>query len=45
MLPPEGDPRQGPTLGAKKSSFRFILPNLEVEFINPDTSRSLPKNM
>ncbi|KAF2292899.1 hypothetical protein GH714_029703 [Hevea brasiliensis] len=29
---------------AKKNSVGFILPNLEVKFIDPDTGRSLPKN-
>jgi 4-coumarate--CoA ligase len=40
-----GDPRQGPAQVAKKNSVGFILPNLEVKFIDPDTGRSLPKNM
>lgn len=29
---------------AKKNSVGFILPNLEVKFIDPDTGLSLPKN-
>ncbi|XP_057530470.1 4-coumarate--CoA ligase-like 1 [Amaranthus tricolor] len=29
---------------AKRNSVGFILPNIEVKFIDPDTSRSLPKN-
>ncbi|XP_020090286.1 4-coumarate--CoA ligase-like 9 [Ananas comosus] len=29
---------------AKKNSVGFILPNLEVKFVDPDTGRSLPKN-
>ncbi|KAI4336573.1 hypothetical protein L6164_015085 [Bauhinia variegata] len=29
---------------AKRSSAGFILPNLEVKFIDPDTGRSLPRN-
>lgn len=29
---------------AKKKSVGFILPNLEVKFVDPDTGRSLPKN-
>ncbi|KAB8095221.1 hypothetical protein EE612_023058 [Oryza sativa] len=29
---------------AKKSSVGFILPNLEVKFVDPDTGRSLPAN-
>jgi 4-coumarate--CoA ligase len=39
-----GDPRQGPAQVAKKNSVGFILPNLEVKFVDPDTGRSLPKN-
>ncbi|GMY26542.1 4-coumarate--CoA ligase-like 1 [Fagus crenata] len=38
-----GDPETGSRI-AKKNSVGFILPNLEVKFIDPDTSRSLPKN-
>ncbi|KAJ7945561.1 4-coumarate:CoA ligase-like protein [Quillaja saponaria] len=37
----------GPAEGfgiAKRSSVGFILPNLEVKFIDPETGRSLPKN-
>ncbi|PON50683.1 2,3-dihydroxybenzoate-AMP ligase [Parasponia andersonii] len=29
---------------AKKNSVGFILPNLEVKFLDPETGRSLPKN-
>ncbi|KAL3640194.1 4-coumarate--CoA ligase-like 1 [Castilleja foliolosa] len=29
---------------AKKNSVGFILPNLEVKFVDPETGRSLPKN-
>ncbi|PAN37474.1 hypothetical protein PAHAL_7G095300 [Panicum hallii] len=39
-----GDPQKGPVQIAKKNSVGFILPNLEVKFIDPDTGRSLPKN-
>ncbi|KAK9276022.1 hypothetical protein L1049_005553 [Liquidambar formosana] len=38
-----GDPMQGHVI-AKKNSVGFILPNLEIKFIDPDTGRSLPKN-
>ncbi|KAK8627542.1 hypothetical protein V6N13_135151 [Hibiscus sabdariffa] len=38
-----GDPVKGHHT-AKKNSVGFILPNLELKFINPDTGRSLPKN-
>ncbi|XWS22773.1 hypothetical protein CRYUN_Cryun29cG0065100 [Craigia yunnanensis] len=38
-----GDPINGHGI-AKKSSVGFILPNLEIKFIDPDTGRSLPKN-
>ncbi|KAG1332026.1 4-coumarate--CoA ligase-like 1 [Cocos nucifera] len=38
-----GDPRKGHSI-AKKNSVGFILPNLEVKFVDPDTGRSLPKN-
>jgi 4-coumarate--CoA ligase len=38
------DPQQGPVQIAKKKSVGFILPNLEVKFVDPDTGRSLPKN-
>nr|ACN32032.1 unknown [Zea mays] len=38
------DARQGPVQVAKKNSVGFILPNLEVKFVDPDTGRSLPKN-
>ncbi|KAM0822285.1 hypothetical protein ACQ4PT_071591 [Festuca glaucescens] len=36
------DPEKGHI--AKKNSVGFILPNLEVKFVDPDTGRSLPKN-
>ncbi|KAL6851472.1 hypothetical protein ACP4OV_020405 [Aristida adscensionis] len=39
-----GDPEQGPVAVAKRNSVGFILPNLEVKFVDPDTGRSLPKN-
>lgn len=29
---------------AKKRSVGYILPNLEVKFVDPDTGRSLPSN-
>ncbi|XVF85284.1 hypothetical protein PTKIN_Ptkin17bG0105100 [Pterospermum kingtungense] len=38
-----GDPTKG-QCNAKKNSVGFILPNLEIKFIDPDTGRSLPKN-
>ncbi|CAK9176607.1 unnamed protein product [Ilex paraguariensis] len=38
-----GDPNKGHGI-AKKHSVGFILPNLEVKFINPATGQSLPKN-
>ncbi|KAJ4710827.1 4-coumarate:CoA ligase-like protein [Melia azedarach] len=38
-----GDP-ENPHGSAKKNSVGFILPNLEVKFIDPETGRSLPKN-
>ncbi|VVA93671.1 unnamed protein product [Arabis nemorensis] len=38
-----GDPKRGQGI-AKRNSVGFILPNLEVKFIDPDTGRSLPKN-
>ncbi|KAB2624954.1 4-coumarate--CoA ligase-like 1 [Pyrus ussuriensis x Pyrus communis] len=34
----------GPGLVAKKNSVGFILPNLVVKFIDPNTSQSLPRN-
>ncbi|KAL6587557.1 4-coumarate--CoA ligase-like 1 [Orobanche minor] len=37
------DPNKGYGI-AKKNSVGFILPNLEVKFIEPETGRSLPKN-
>ncbi|OMO60521.1 AMP-dependent synthetase/ligase [Corchorus capsularis] len=38
-----GDPIKGHA-NARKNSVGFILPNLEVKFIDPDTGKSLPKN-
>lgn len=38
-----GDPSKDHGI-AKKNSVGFILPNLEVKFIDHDTGRSLPKN-
>ncbi|GLU06216.1 hypothetical protein SLE2022_232650 [Rubroshorea leprosula] len=38
-----GDPRVEHAI-AKKNSVGFILPNLEIKFIDPNTKRSLPKN-
>ncbi|KAK9063537.1 hypothetical protein SSX86_017407 [Deinandra increscens subsp. villosa] len=38
-----GDPRKGHHT-AKKRSVGYILPNLEVKFVDPDTGRSLPSN-
>ncbi|KAG9130105.1 hypothetical protein Leryth_012845 [Lithospermum erythrorhizon] len=38
-----GDPRKGHQT-AKKNSVGFILPNLEVKFVDPETGLSLPKN-
>ncbi|KAK4490737.1 hypothetical protein RD792_001440 [Penstemon davidsonii] len=38
-----GDPNKGHGI-AKKNSVGFILPNLELKFIDPETSRSLPQN-
>ncbi|KAK9097617.1 hypothetical protein Sjap_023114 [Stephania japonica] len=38
-----GDPLKG-HVTAKKNSVGFILPNLEIKFIDPDTGRSLPRN-
>ncbi|CAI9109796.1 OLC1v1009698C1 [Oldenlandia corymbosa var. corymbosa] len=38
-----GDPRKGHGI-AKRNSVGFILPNLEVKFVDPDTGKSLPKN-
>ncbi|PKA57890.1 4-coumarate--CoA ligase-like 9 [Apostasia shenzhenica] len=38
-----GDQRKGQRV-AKKSSVGFILPNIEVKFIDPDSTQSLPKN-
>ena len=29
---------------AKRNSVGFILPNMELKFIDPETGRSLPKN-
>ncbi|KAH9618258.1 hypothetical protein KSS87_015546 [Heliosperma pusillum] len=39
-----GDPSQEHGGVAKRNSVGFILPNIEVKFIDPDTGRSLPKN-
>ncbi|TVU13508.1 hypothetical protein EJB05_40568, partial [Eragrostis curvula] len=33
-----------PARAAKRNSVGFIVPNLEVKFVDPDTGRSLPKN-
>ncbi|CAL1378330.1 unnamed protein product [Linum trigynum] len=38
-----GNPAKGQRI-AKKNSVGFILPNLEVKFIDPETGVSLPKN-
>ncbi|TXG56042.1 hypothetical protein EZV62_017355 [Acer yangbiense] len=38
-----GDPAK-PNGISKKNSVGFILPNLEIKFIDPETGRSLPKN-
>ncbi|KAH1098094.1 hypothetical protein J1N35_015015 [Gossypium stocksii] len=38
-----GNPMRGHHT-AKKNSVGFILPNLEIKFIDPDNGRSLPKN-
>ncbi|CAI9758685.1 unnamed protein product [Fraxinus pennsylvanica] len=38
-----GDPNKGHGI-AKRNSVGFILPNLEVKFIDPERGRSLPKN-
>ncbi|KAJ4976839.1 hypothetical protein NE237_001945 [Protea cynaroides] len=38
-----GDPSKGHGI-AKRNSVGFILPNLEMKFIDPDNGRSLPKN-
>ncbi|XP_073017103.1 4-coumarate--CoA ligase-like 1 [Primulina eburnea] len=38
-----GDPNKGHGI-AKRNSVGFILPNLEVKFIDPETGHSLPKN-
>nr|AVX48616.1 acyl-CoA synthetase 5 [Tagetes erecta] len=38
-----GDPRNGHHT-SKKRSVGYILPNLEVKFVDPDTGRSLPSN-
>ncbi|XP_078443553.1 acyl-CoA synthetase 5 [Wolffia australiana] len=38
-----GDPGKGRG-AAKKNSVGFVLPNLEVKFVDPDTGRSLPRN-
>ncbi|PIN02420.1 Acyl-CoA synthetase [Handroanthus impetiginosus] len=38
-----GDPNKG-HVTAKRNSVGFILPNLEVKFVDPETGNSLPKN-
>uniref|UniRef100_A0A1D1ZDX3 4-coumarate--CoA ligase n=1 Tax=Anthurium amnicola TaxID=1678845 RepID=A0A1D1ZDX3_9ARAE len=38
-----GDPAQGRP-AAKRNSVGFVLPNLEVKFVDPGTGRSLPTN-
>ncbi|XP_011098731.1 4-coumarate--CoA ligase-like 1 isoform X2 [Sesamum indicum] len=38
-----GDPNKGHGI-AKKNSVGFILPNLEVKFVDPESGKSLPKN-
>ncbi|KAI6686703.1 hypothetical protein NL676_032616 [Syzygium grande] len=38
-----GDPRKDHGI-AKKNSVGFVLPNLEIKFIDPEDGRSLPKN-
>ncbi|XP_043699303.1 4-coumarate--CoA ligase-like 1 [Telopea speciosissima] len=38
-----GDPSKGHGI-AKRNSVGFILPNLDIKFIDPETGRSLPKN-
>ncbi|XP_057949597.1 4-coumarate--CoA ligase-like 1 [Malania oleifera] len=38
-----GDPTKGHGI-AKRNSVGFVLPNLEIKFVDPDTGRSLPKN-
>ncbi|CAL5398385.1 unnamed protein product [Camellia sinensis] len=38
-----GDPNKGHRI-AKKNSVGFILPNMELKFVDPNTGRSLPKN-
>ncbi|KAJ6713024.1 4-COUMARATE--COA LIGASE-LIKE 1 [Salix purpurea] len=38
-----GDPSKGHGI-AKKNSVGFLLPNLEIKFINPENGQSLPKN-
>lgn len=37
-----GDPSKGHGI-SKRNSVGFILPNLEVKFVDPDSGRSLPK--
>ncbi|KAL5699719.1 4-coumarate--CoA ligase [Ranunculus cassubicifolius] len=39
-----GAPREGHTGIAKRNSVGFILPNIEIKFIDPETGFSLPKN-
>ena len=38
-----GDPNKGHRT-AKKNSVGFILPNLELKFVDPHTAKSLPKS-
>jgi 4-coumarate--CoA ligase len=38
-----GDPSKGHGI-AKKNSVGFLLPNLEIKFINPENGQSLPEN-
>ncbi|KAL0450480.1 UNVERIFIED_CONTAM: 4-coumarate--CoA ligase-like 1 [Sesamum latifolium] len=38
-----GDPNKGHGI-AKRNSVGFILPNLEVKFVDPESGKSLPKN-
>ncbi|XAR48186.1 Long-chain-fatty-acid--CoA ligase [Bertholletia excelsa] len=38
-----GDPSKGHRI-AKKNSVGFIIPNMEVKFVDPHTGQSLPKN-
>ncbi|XP_059627296.1 4-coumarate--CoA ligase-like 1 [Cornus florida] len=38
-----GDPNKGHRI-SKKNSVGFVLPNMEVKFVDPNTGQSLPKN-